>query len=64
MASCIECKNCGMDMDMDPFCVKAEVLAKRTEITGKTYPWGLDSNHASALCKGEFFEPRKPKEPS
>lgn len=59
MGQCIECKSCGMDMDMDPFCVQKEVLAKRTEITGRQYPWGLDVNQAKPLCKGDFFESRK-----
>lgn len=45
-------------MDMDPFCVKKEVLAKRTEITGREYPWGLDVNSAREVCKGESFEER------
>ena len=58
MESCYRCNNCGMDMDMDPFCVKPEVLAKRTEVTGREYPWGLDVNPAREQCKGEFFEVR------
>jgi hypothetical protein len=47
-----------MDMDMEPFCVKTEVLAKRTEITGREYPWGLDVNPAREVCKGDYFEVR------
>ena len=58
---CYDCNNCGMDMDMQPYCVKDEVLAKRTEITGREYPWGLDVNPARTLCKGDFFEVRKPQ---
>lgn len=62
--SCMNCNYCGMDMDMEPFCVNKEVLAKRTAETGRNYPWGLDVNPAREQCKGDFFEPRKPKEPS
>lgn len=54
--SCWQCNNCGMDMDMDPFCVKKEVLAKQTETTGREYPWGLNVNPAREVCKGEYFE--------
>lgn len=58
MNSCYQCNKCGMDMDMAPYCVQTDVLAKRTEVTGRDYPWGLDLNHARPLCQGEFFETR------
>ncbi|MDP9651679.1 hypothetical protein [Paraburkholderia caledonica] len=52
------CTHCGMDMDMEPYCVNEAVLALRTAETGRTYPFGLDTNPARALCKGKFFEAR------
>lgn len=51
---CGNCEFCGMDMEMDPYCVNKEVLKKRTEITGKTYPFGLDISRAIDLCQGDF----------
>lgn len=55
---CSQCKSCGMDMDMDmePFCVKPEVLAAVTLETGCDYPYGLYINSARQTCKGEHFE--------
>jgi hypothetical protein len=52
------CKHCGMDMDAEPYCVQVDVLARRTAVTGRTYPFGLDTNPARALCEGKFFEAR------
>lgn len=52
------CKHCGMDMDLEPFCVNDLVLALRTAETGREYPWGLDVNPARSLCKGKFFDAR------
>lgn len=53
--NCGKCASCGMDMDMEPFCVQEQVLAKRTQITGRDYPYGLDVNPAWEQCHGEFF---------
>ena len=47
-----------MDMDMEPYCVQPVVLAARTKITGRAYPWGLDVNPARQLCQGEQFVQR------
>lgn len=52
---CGKCDFCGMDMDMDPFCVNVQVLDLRTEITGKKYPYGLDIHPARTLCQGNFL---------
>lgn len=35
---CSTCKYCGMDMEMNPFCVHREVTKK--------YPYGLNINNA------------------
>lgn len=53
------CVSCGMDMDLEPYCVKQEVLDRRTAITGRSYPFGLDTNPARQACQGEFYEERK-----
>ena len=53
---CGQCAHCGMDMDMDPFCVQKDTLALRTAITGRDYPWGLDLTPAWFLCQGAFFQ--------
>jgi hypothetical protein len=53
--SCNKCAKCGMDMDMEPFCVSEPVLAARTVETGRDYPWGLDVNPARLICKGDHF---------
>jgi hypothetical protein len=55
---CINCKFAGMDMDMDPYCANTGVLAKRTEVTGRTYPYGLDCNLAFTICRTEFWAGR------
>ena len=55
----VQCQHCGMDMDMEPYCVRVEVLALRTKETGREYAWGLDVNPARRLCKGDYWEPRK-----
>jgi hypothetical protein len=53
------CANCGADIsDMSVQCYDKEVLALRTQVTGRTYPFGLDTGPAFALCKGEFFRSR------
>jgi hypothetical protein len=53
------CASCGMDMDMEPYCVNKEVLALRTAESGKSYPIGLDINVAQPLCKYDYWTPRK-----
>jgi hypothetical protein len=53
------CEHCGLDMDMEPYCVHPIVLERRKAITGKTYPMGLDTNPARQVCKGEFYQERK-----
>lgn len=53
------CAHCGMDMDMEPYCVQPQVLQRRTDVTSRTYPFGLDTTPARLLCKGEFFQQRK-----
>jgi hypothetical protein len=35
---CSSCKFCGMDMDMDPYCVHPKVL--------ENHPYGYGINHA------------------
>lgn len=55
---CRNCRSCGMDMDLDPYCVKQEVLALRTAETGREYPWGLDVGRAWRLCSAKWFERR------
>lgn len=52
------CVSCGMDMDLEPYCVHESVIALRKEITGRDYPYGLDTNPARAVCKGEFYVER------
>ena len=52
------CTHCGMDMDLEPYCVNESVLALRTAETGRDYPFGLDTNPARAMCKGKYFEAR------
>jgi hypothetical protein len=52
------CQHCGMDMDVEPYCVQPVVLQRRKEITGRDYPFGLDTNPARQCCKGEFFTAR------
>ncbi|MGF6643154.1 hypothetical protein [Paraburkholderia sp. GAS82] len=56
------CEHCGMDIDLEPYCVQEEVLKRRTAITGRTYPFGLDVNPARQLCKGEFYIERTAKD--
>lgn len=53
------CIHCGMDMDLEPYCVHVTVLAQRSSITGKLYLLGLDISQARPLCKGEFYEERR-----
>jgi hypothetical protein len=48
-----------MDMDMEPYCVNKKVLKARTKETGRKYPWGLDTNPARIICKGDHFTKRK-----
>lgn len=59
---CTECDHCGMDMDMEPYCVQPDVIALRTKETGRDYPWGLDINRARPLCKGMFLVDRTPRQ--
>lgn len=59
---CGKCNSCGMDMDLEPFCVNEDVLALRTAESGKNYPWGLDIGVARPICKGSHWTERKPNE--
>lgn len=52
---CGQCGSCGMDMDMDPFCMNEQVLALSKEQDGRDRPFGLGVNHARKLCNGEHF---------
>ena len=45
------CDFCGMDMDMDPYCVHKKIL--------KNKPYGLYIRHALQECKGEWWKKRK-----
>lgn len=58
---CAKCNDCGMDMDLEPFCVNEKVIELRIAEPGahKSYPYGLDVNIALRLCKGNFETPRK-----
>ena len=56
---CGKCNSCGMDMDMEPFCVNDDVLILRTAETGRDYPWGLDIGVARPLCKGDHWTRRE-----
>ncbi len=60
---CGKCDSCGMDMDMDPYCVHEKVIALRIAEPGarRSYPCGLDISRARPLCAGNFFSERKPK---
>lgn len=59
---CGNCNYCGMDMDLDPFCVNQQVLQQRSEHTGRSYDYGLDINVAYGLCKGIHFVVRSPQQ--
>jgi hypothetical protein len=56
---CGKCDNCGMDMDMEPFCVDSKTLATAKETLGREFPWGLNINPARIICKGHQWTPRK-----
>ena len=56
---CGTCAHCGMDMDMEPYCVETSILAERTKITKRNYPYGLDITPAWKICKGKQWETRK-----
>ena len=58
---CNKCDSCGMDMDMEPYCVNKAVIAMRVAQPGafKTYPCGLDVSRALPLCQGKYKTPRK-----
>lgn len=56
---CCNCKFAGMDMDLEPYCTNKAVLAKRTETTGRGYPFGLDVNPAFVICQAEFWAGRE-----
>lgn len=56
---CYECDHCGMDMDMDPYCVQPEVMGAKNR-------YGLYTKHARAYdgaCgpEAKLWEPRKPR---
>lgn len=55
---CTSCGHCGMDMDMDPFCVAGPVLATAKERFGRSFNWGLGINSARPLCQLVHFVPR------
>lgn len=57
MKQCYECDYAGMDMDMDPYCVRPEVM-------GEKYKYGLYTRRARAKdgecgIEAKYFEPRK-----
>lgn len=50
---CSTCRYCGMDMNMNPFCVHPKVLVN--------YSWGLDLNTAIADYCGKDLNLREEK---
>ncbi|MNJ73450.1 hypothetical protein D3C77_702440 [compost metagenome] len=58
---CGKCDKCGMDMDLQPFCVDSSVLSEKSKQTGRNYPYGLDVNPARIICQGDQFTPRQPR---
>jgi hypothetical protein len=51
---CSGCDHCGMDMDMEPYCVHPNVV--------KEHPHGLNISPALArFCHHELWTPRKPR---
>lgn len=59
VGGCGTCQSCGMDMDMEPYCVKTAVLDSRKKVTGRDYPYGLDIGPAWELCQGREWEQRE-----
>lgn len=57
---CGKCNKCGMDMDMEPYCVDSDTLVEAKEKFGKPFPYGLNINDARPICNGEAFTPRIP----
>ena len=53
------CVSCGMDMDLEPYCVHPVVFERRKADTGRDCPFGLDINPARQVCKGEFYQERE-----
>jgi len=56
---CGKCNSCGMDMDMEPFCVNKSVLSIAEMQDGRRYDWGLNINPARLICKGDYFTIRE-----
>lgn len=54
------CKSCGMDMDMEPYCVRPEVIKLCEDDTKRKFSYGLNVNGAYSYCKGVFYENREP----
>ncbi len=55
MNHCHDCRYCGMDMDMDPYCVNPKVLEKHV------YGLSLGSTKIASFCLSPelpLFEPR------
>jgi hypothetical protein len=54
---CFGCDHCGMDMDMDPYCVAPAVMAE--------HPYGLVTRRALPTYCGDderrLFTPRRPR---
>lgn len=55
---CGKCNSCGMDMDMEPFCVNTPVLEQAAKDYGHTFPYGLLINEARIICKGGAWTQR------
>lgn len=58
---CGKCDSCGMDMDLEPFCVNKPTLDFAAKQFGKTFPYGLYINQARLICKGDEWTERKPR---
>lgn len=61
--ACQKCDNCGMDMDMGPYCVSEKVISLRIKQPDAydSYPYGLDISRALPLCEGRFLTSKKIK---
>lgn len=55
---CRQCDNCGMDMDMEPFCVSSQTLAEAQMRLDRSFPYGLNISTARLICVGEHWVQR------
>lgn len=53
---CDKCAHCGMDMDLEPFCVQTDVIEAAKTKFNRSFSWGLNVNHARQICAGNHFE--------